>query len=258
MDSEYHLVVRDDPKSPAAEAIRSLRTNLQFVGLDRPLKSVLVTSADPSEGKTSISANLAVSLAQSGTRTILVGADLRKPSLHRVFGVSNRTGLTSVLLGQSRLSDTLEETDVENLKILNSGPIPPNPAELLGSKAMKGLVAELEEAADMVIFDATPALAVTDAVLLANAVDGVLLVVSMNKTPREVVRRAKDQLLQVRANLVGVVANRVEARGRSKYYYYYYYGEGNKEAAAAGGDGVRRRKEKKGMFGALSRLFSRG
>jgi len=229
--SEYQLFVRDDPRSPAAEAIRSLRTNLQFVGLDRSLRSVMVTSAGPSEGKTSIASNLAASLAESGIKTIVVGVDLRKPALHRVFERSNRIGLTNLLLGQTSLEDALQETDVPNLRLLAAGPIPPNPAEMLGTEAMRAVHEKLVAAAEMVVYDSTPIAAVTDAVVLSRIVDGVIFVVAVRQTPRELVRKAKEQLEQVRANILGVVANRVEVRGSEGYYYYYY---GDNEAAATG------------------------
>lgn len=230
LNSEYQLIVRSAPKSPGAEAIRSLRTNLQFVGVDRALKSVMVSSAGPAEGKTTIASNLSASLAEAGTKTIIVGADLRKPSVHKVFGCGNQVGLTNVLLGQVSLKDALLDTNIENLRILPSGPIPPNPAELIGSEAMRELTTEIAEMCDFVIYDATPVVAVTDAVLLSRMVDGVLLVVAMNQTPREMLATAKQQLEQVNARILGVVANRVAVGGTSYMYYYYYSSE--HEAAA--------------------------
>ena len=216
-------MVKQEPKSPAAEAIRSLRTNLQYVSLDRPLKHVMVTSAGPDEGKTSIVANLAASLAESGRRTLAVGVDLRKPTLHKVFDLPNRVGLTNVLLGQLRLREALQETGVEGLKLLDAGPVPPNPAELIGSAAMADVVKEINDSCDIAIYDAPPVMAVTDAVLLSRHMDGVLLVVAINETPRELVTRAKEQLEQVQARVLGVVANRVPVSGQDYYYYYYYY-----------------------------------
>ena len=230
------LAVKSDPKSPMAEAIRTLRTNLQYVALDRPLRTLMVTSAGPGEGKTTISSNLAYSLAESGKRTILVGADLRKPAIHKVFGVSNGMGLTHVLLGQAGLDEALIPIEGGRLLLLPSGPIPPNPAELIGSKAMRALIEELKDRADIVLFDATPVVAVTDAALLAPMVDGTLVVVSLNHSPREMVRDAVAQLRKVNANILGVVANRIVLReGHAYYYYYYYYyGESEDEKARAG------------------------
>lgn len=240
------LAVKSDPKSPMAEAIRTLRTNLQFVGLDRPLRTLMITSAGPGEGKTSISSNLACALAESGKRTILVGADLRKPAVHKLFRASNAVGLTNVILGQASLDEALVQTDCEGLWLLPAGPIPPNPAELIGSKAMRALIEEMKARSDMVIFDATPVLAVTDAALLGAMVDGTLLVVAMNQSPRELVREAVAQLRKVNANILGVVANRVLLK-ESQAYYYYYYGES--EVAATGASNGKFRST--GMFGRL-------
>lgn len=251
VDEGIRLVVKSDPKSPMAEAIRTLRTNLQYVGLDRPLRTLMITSAGPSEGKTSISSNLAYSLAESGVRTILVGADLRKPAVHKLFHASNALGLTNVILGQASLEEALLPTECEGLSLLPAGPIPPNPAELIGSKAMRSLIDELKERSDFVIFDATPVVAVTDAALLAPMVDGALMVVSMNQSPREMVREAVAQLRKVNANILGVVANRVVFKG-TQAYYYYYYGESSDEVAASGVSNGRHRSP-----GILGRLFGR-
>lgn len=224
VNDNYRLVVQDDPKSPAAEAIRTLRTNLQYLSLDKPVKSIMVTSALPAEGKTTIAGNLAVALADAGSQTILVGADLRKPAVHKLFSCDHKVGITTILTGHTTLEQALQKTSHPNLKLLAAGPVPPNPAEMLGSKAMRSLVEQLRKMADIVIYDGAPVLAVTDASLLAPVVDGTLLVVHMGHTPREAVRQAKEQLEKVNATILGVVANRVDvSRGRS-YYYYYYYG----------------------------------
>lgn len=228
----YRLVVQDDPKSPAAEAIRSLRTNLQYLSLDKPLKHIMITSALPAEGKTTIASNLALALADAGNQTLLVGVDLRKPSVHKLFNCDNRQGITTVLTGHVTLEDALQSTAHPNLKLLASGPVPPNPAEMLGSKAMRSLIGELNGLADMVIYDAAPVIAVTDAALLAPAVDGTLLVVRMGDTPRDLVRQAKEQLEKVNATILGVVANRLSVRRGHAYYYYYYYGTSESEADA--------------------------
>lgn len=233
-NGEYHLVVRDDPKSPVAEAIRTLRTNLQYISLDKPLKRIMVTSALPSEGKTTIASNLALALADAGNRTILTGVDLRKPAVHKLFGCDNTLGVTTILTGHATLDQALQQTAHPDLRLLASGPVPPNPAEMLGSRAMRALIDELTDHADVVIFDAPPVIAVTDAALLAPAVDGALLVVSMGQTPREIVRQAKEQLEKVNATILGVVANRI-ALSRSDSYYYYYYGSSDREASLGNG-----------------------
>lgn len=230
MDSgEYRLIVRDDPKSPAAEAIRTLRTNLQYLSLDKPLKSILVTSALPAEGKTTIASNLALALADAGNRTIIAGVDLRKPSVHKLFGCDHTVGVTTILTGHTTLGQALQSTSHPNLKLLASGPVPPNPAEMLGSQAMRSLVEELRDQADVVVYDAAPIIAVTDAALLSPAVDGTLLVVRIGYTPRELARQAKEQLEKVSATVLGVVANRYDVR-RGQAYYYYYYGSDEREA----------------------------
>lgn len=214
------IVTRDDPKSPAAEAFRTLRTNLQFSGLDRPLRTLLITSAGPGEGKTTISANLAVAVAQSGSKVILMGADLRRPAVHSAMGASNAVGVTSVLTGHVSWEDALQPTEIEGLYLLPSGPIPPNPAELLASQRMSDLVDQLKAASDMLIIDAPPVIAVTDAGVLSRLVDGTLLVVSAGITPREIAKAAKEQLQQVGARILGIVVNRLDEE--SGYYYYYY------------------------------------
>lgn len=218
---EYALVTRDDPKSPAAEAYRTLRTNLQFAALDTPLRVLLITSVGPGEGKTTTAANLGIAMAQSGSKVIVIGGDLRKPTLHYAFELRNTVGLTNVLTGAVSWEDALQPTDVDGLFILPAGPIPPNPAELLASKRMQELLEELKGHCDVVIIDAPPVLAVTDAGVLSRMADGVLLVVHVGVTPREVAKAAKDQLLQVGARLLGLVVNGLS--GESGYYYYYYH-----------------------------------
>lgn len=216
------LIANAEPKSVASEAYRTLRTNIQFSSLDLPLRTLAVTSAGPGEGKSTIAANLAIVIAQAEHKCILVDCDLRKPVQHHIWGLSSRRGLTSVLLGHAQLSDVLCETPVPGLSVLPCGPKPPNPAELLNSQAMERLVAELKERADWVIFDAPPTVAVTDAAILGRKVDGCLLVISASGVPREVAIQAKESLLAAKANLLGVVLNRVQFSSGHGYYYYYY------------------------------------
>jgi protein-tyrosine kinase len=223
------VVTHHDPRAAASEAFRVLRTNLQFMGLDKPLKSVMVTSAAPGEGKSTVAANLAVAFAQTGAHVCLVDADLRRPTIHKVMGLDNWTGLTKAVISQSD-DLCIRPTDVPGLSVLTSGPIPPNPAELLGSARMGRLLAELEERFDMVIVDTPPVLAVTDACVLASHVGGVALVVRAGVSDRRQVARAKAALEAVKANLLGVVLHGVANEQREGYYYYYYYGshEGGK------------------------------
>jgi len=241
-------------KSLVAEAYRTLRTNLQFSSLDRPLHSLVVTSAVATEGKTTTVANLGVVMAQAGRRVVLVDADLRRPSAHRLFGLSNKAGLTTALVEDpAALNGYLQESGIENLRILSAGPVPPNPQELLGSQRMEDLLHRLEEEADIVLIDTPPSLVVADANVLAARADGVLMVVNTGRTRRTAVQQAVDGLRQVGANLLGVVLNMVEMRGgRSSYYYSYYYshyygdhGRGKKRGLVSWLRHVRKRSAKK-------------
>lgn len=219
------LVTASSPRSPVVEAYRVLRTNLRFSSLDNPASSVLVTSAGPREGKTTTAANLAVVMAQAGKKVILVDTDLRHPTLHQMFQVPEGPGLSALLLEEApNVEAALAETEVEGLWVLTCGPMPPNPAELLGSERMAALVEDLKTRADAVLFDSPPVLAVTDATLLATAVGGVLLVVDCARTRSEAGRRTKEALEKVDARILGVVLNR-QTEGRGGYYYYYYYGD---------------------------------
>jgi non-specific protein-tyrosine kinase len=222
-DPADKLITARHPKSPISEAYRVMRTNLQFSSLDRPLHSLVVTSPQPTEGKTTTVSNLGVVMAQSGKRVILVDSDLRRPSLHKHFGVSNKDGLTSVLLeDEPMLNGRLQATGVDNLQILTSGPLPPNPSELLGSQRMQNLLEQLLEHADIVLFDTPPSLPVTDAAVLATQTDGVLIVTDSGRTRRNTARDTVERLQTVGANTLGVALNRLKP-GRSGAYYYYYY-----------------------------------
>jgi non-specific protein-tyrosine kinase len=220
---EENVVAAFQPRSPISEAYRALRTNIQFSAVDKPLKTILVTSASPIEGKSTTVANLGVVMAQAGLSVILVDSDLRRPALHKLFGVSNSDGLTSALLQSTpSLDGYLQATAIENLQVLPSGPLPPNPSELLGSQRMRGLIEQLKGKADVVLFDNPPVLAVTDAAVLANQVDGVLLVVDAGATRREVALRARETMAKVGANVLGVVLTKLSPKGGGGYYYYYY------------------------------------
>ncbi len=218
-DNRQKLVTLSDPRSPVAEAYRSLRTNLEFSSLDEPLRTMVVTSPAPEAGKSTTLANLAVTIAQAGKDVILVDCDLRRPSLHDIFGVSNNTGLTSMMLDDVTSAPPLQETGVAGLKLLTSGPLPPNPAELLGSRRMSEFIEALREQAGMVLFDAPPVVAVTDAAILASQVDGVLLILNAGVTKRDHAQRAKVALDKVNARLVGTVLNNVKL-DTSLYGYY--------------------------------------
>ena len=198
------LITLNDARSSQAEAYRSLRTNLEFSSLDHPIHTLLVTSAAPDEGKSTTLANLGVISAQAGKRVVLLDCDLRRPRLHEFFELSNNVGVTTALLN-AEATLPLQATSVPNLRVMTSGPLPPNPADLLASARMKALLEQVAADADLVLLDAPPVITVTDAALLAAKVDGVLLVVSAGHTKRDHAQRAKDLLAKVNARLVGAV-----------------------------------------------------
>ncbi|MFC4769453.1 CpsD/CapB family tyrosine-protein kinase [Effusibacillus consociatus] len=217
---ENKLVTVINPKSPISEAYRTLRTNIQFSNIDKELKTIMVTSSGPAEGKTTTASNLAVVMSQDHKRVLLVDCDLRRPTVHHAFAVPNRIGVTNVLIGSTALDLAVQSGPIDNLQILPSGPIPPNPAELLSSKRMGNLLDELQDQYDLVLLDAPPVLAVTDAQILASKVDGVLLVVKSGHTDRGMALKAKAMLDNVHANIMGIVLNNRKAN-RGHYYYYY-------------------------------------
>jgi capsular exopolysaccharide synthesis family protein len=197
------LITLADPRTPVAEAFRTLRTNLIFSSLDHPLTTLLVTSATPEDEKSLTLANLAVTMAQGGRKTILVDCDLRRPRQHEIFGVAAQPGLTELILEGGE--PALAATGIEDLRLLPAGVLPPNPADLLSSRRMEAAIASLKSHADIVLFDAPPVLAVTDAALLASKLDGVLLVVSAGQTKREHAQRAKELLEKIHVHIAGAV-----------------------------------------------------
>jgi capsular exopolysaccharide synthesis family protein len=223
-------LITSHSRHPAAEAYRVLRTNVQFSTLDKPSQTLVITSAHPREGKTTTVANLALVLAQAGKRVIAVDSDLRRPTLHRLFGVANSHGLTNVLLSRdSSLNGYLQPTRHDNLAILPSGPMPPNPSELLSSPRLKTLIENLKREADVVVFDSPPALAVTDASVLAARVDGTILVVDAGRTRGAALKQAKDALTRSKTNLLGAVLNKLQRRGGDYYYHHHYYYDTGKD-----------------------------
>ncbi len=228
------LITLKHPRSPIAEAYRVLRTNLRFTGIENPSGALLVTSAGPGEGKTTTAANLAVTLAQGGRRVIIIDADLRRPTLHQVFGLSNEVGISSLFLGDApTLASVLQPTEVEGLSVITSGPLPPNPAEVLDSKQMNGILASLREQADMLILDSPPVLAVADASILGSRCSGAVLVIDSGRTRSDVCRRAVETLSKTKVKVYGVVLNRLTARRASGYYYYDYYSSQDKTRSRA-------------------------
>lgn len=217
------LIAEIDPKSAAAEAYRSLRTNLQFAELDRPCKSIVVTSSSAGEGKTTTAANFSVIAAQIGQSICLIDSDLRRPALHRVFGLSNTEGLTTALVQGKPFVELAKKTRVPNLSVLTSGPLPANPAELVGSRRMRTFLEAATQAFELVVLDSPPVLAASDAVALSAQCDGVILVVRAGSVPQEVVRHAVEQIQAVHARLLGVLLNRLDARRNGHYDYYRYY-----------------------------------
>lgn len=225
--SNDRLIAAKHPRASHSEAYRALRTNIQVMNLDKPFQTLLVTSANPKEGKSVTSANLAVVMALGGSRVLLVDADMRRPQQHSIFHLTNEFGLVSALMHpEAKLDTYLQPTETENLWVLTTGPIPPNPAELLDSKRMLDLIERLKERFDMIVFDTPPILPRIDAAVLARRVDGVVLVVDAGHTRRGSALRAKEALAHAGGRLLGVVLNRIEHSGQ---YYYYYYSEGDKK-----------------------------
>lgn len=237
------LVTHADPRSPVAEAYRSMRTNLAFARAHQDVRTIVLTSPGPADGKSTTVANLAITFAQQGQRTLLIDADLRRAVLDKTFGVPRSPGLTEVIIGSVPLVEAVNETQVPNLFVLGSGQFPPNPSELLGSSAMKEVLAAAKEQFDVVLFDTPPLLAVTDAAVLSTQVDGTILVVRMNSTAREAARRALSQLRAVHARVLGALLNDVRHKGAGYYggygyAYYAYYGADTNGDGAPQGNGV--------------------
>jgi non-specific protein-tyrosine kinase len=217
-------ITRDDTQSLRAEAFRQVRTNLQFVDVDKPPRSFVVTSSVPGEGKSTTTCNLAVTLARAGHRVALVEADLRRPTLGNYLGLAHGAGLTTALVGAADVQDLMQPWGEDgHLHVLTAGPTPPNPSELLGSRQMYDLIRCLQDRYDYVVIDAPPLLPVTDAAVLSKVADGVLMIVRFGKTRREQVRRALDLLGAVDARVLGMVLNMTPSKGRDAYSYGYYY-----------------------------------
>ncbi len=204
-----------------SEQYRTIRTNILFSAVDDDLKTLMFTSTAPGEGKTTTAANIAVVFAQQGKKVLLVDADLRKPTIHYTFNLMNIHGLTSVLTKRCTLEEAIEDGGVENLYVLTSGPIPPNPAEMLSSKAFEKFFETVKEQFDLVIFDTPPILAVTDGQIIANKCDGTILVVSAGKTEKLAAKKAKELLLNAKGRLLGAILNN---KKQDQTHYYYYHG----------------------------------
>lgn len=222
MNTKRKLVTQVSPKSPISEQYKTIRTNINFSSVDRDMRSIMVTSSGPGEGKSTTAANLAVVFAQQGKTVLLVDGDMRKPTAHYTFNVTNTFGLTTVLTRQKELREVVHQTDVDHLDLLTCGPVPPNPAELLSSRSMEEFLMDVYADYDMVIFDTPPVLAVTDAQVLANQCHGTILVVSSGTTEIESAQKGKELLQSAKGKLLGVILNNRELKDTS---YYYYYGK---------------------------------
>ncbi|MBN2045295.1 MAG: polysaccharide biosynthesis tyrosine autokinase [Anaerolineales bacterium] len=213
------VYVLQNPRSPISEAFRSLRTNIEFAGVVDPINTILITSPGPREGKSTVAANLATVMMQGGKKVIVVDADLRRPRIHKFFGLTNRLGLSGIFRGQVNLVDAAEKL-ADNLHVITSGPPPPNPAELLGSMLMDKILSGVSQRADIVIVDSPPVV-VTDPIVLSRKVDGVILVINPGKTKKDALKAAMEQLTRAEARILGIVINQIGKRS-SQYYQYYY------------------------------------
>lgn len=227
---KYKLIVHTDPKSLVSEAYRTLRTNIQFLSLDNPIKTIVITSAGPGEGKTTSVINLGITMAHSGSKVLLIDADLRKPAFHKIFRIYNQLGLTNVLVSELDYKERVLSTNIEGLEILPVGVIPPNPSELLASNKMKQLLNDVSKDYDFVLVDTPPAAVVTDASVLAAVADGTILVCASGQVSIDGAKRAKELLENVNANIIGVILNKIpiNRKSYSQYYYYAYYEEEDK------------------------------
>jgi capsular exopolysaccharide synthesis family protein len=232
------LITVHSPKSTTSESFRGIRTGILFSSADTDPQVILVTSAGPSEGKTLCASNLAVTMAQAGARVVILDCDMRRPRVHNVFRVSRDTGISNILVGNSEIEEVVISGLVENLSIIPCGPIPPNPSEILGSKKMISFLEILRKTYNRIIIDTPPITAVTDSAVIAQHVDGVIVVIRAGETPRQIVENGVGKLKSVNAHILGAVLNGIDT-GRDSYYYYhqyyYYYGT----------DGEKRKKKRR-------------
>ncbi len=249
-----HLITHFAPKSPVAEAYRTIRTGIQFSSVKEPIKTLLIASALPKEGKSTTAANLAVAFAQQGLKTLLIDTDMRKPVIHHVFNIARTPGIVECLMKEKKIEQIVNKTDVENLFIISCGAIPPNPSEVIASTMMDDFILAVKKKYDFIIFDSPPLLAVTDATLLSTKTDGTLLIIRAQKTDRDAAQASLKLLKNVNATVKGSILNNVDISSRYgyhyyyRYYYQYYYGHGR--------EGFRKkRKYKKNIFKYLNDFF---
>lgn len=225
LTNERKLITHLYPKSTISEQYRMIRSNIMFSGIDNEIKKLVVTSAAPSAGKSTTAANIAVTYAQAGKNVLLIDGDLRKPTVQYIFETKNVFGLSNLITDQIGIEQAVQNTQVENLSIMTSGPIPPNPSELLSSKRFKELMESFEQYFDMIIIDSPPVLAVTDAVIMSTIADGTIMVTNVETNNRVHLIKAKEVLKKSDANILGIVLNNVEKSSKDDYYYYEYYGK---------------------------------
>ena len=228
-----NLVTQNDPKNPAAEAYRVIRTSIQFAQAGKELKTIAITSCTPNEGKSMTVANLAIVLTQAGKSVLIMDCDMRNPTVHKNFNLSNKVGLSSCISMGTAVDDAVQATAIDGLYALTAGVIPPNPSELLGSERMQNILQRAKEEYDYVLIDTPPVLPVTDSLVLGRMVDGLILVIDSGEIKVEMAREVKNQLVHAGANILGVVLNKVRSEHHGYGYgYYYYYGH----ESARGGD----------------------
>lgn len=219
------IISYTNPKSPIAEAYRSIRTNIEFSNIDKNIKIITITSTQPNEGKSTVISNLAAAFANlENKRVLIIDGDLRNPSVHKMFGVSNLNGITDILLGEKDVDKCLEKTKIKGLDILKVGKVPPNPSEMLQSNKMRNFIEVIKEYYDYVFIDAPPVGVVADASIISQYSDGVILLVGSNETDIDAAKVSKERLENVGANILGVVLNKFESEGSAYGYYGYYYG----------------------------------
>jgi capsular exopolysaccharide synthesis family protein len=225
-DPRPEMAVVDAPTSSTAECLRTIRTNLLFMSPDKPLRTILVTSSGPGEGKTTTTASLAATMAGGGSKVLLVDADMRRPRVHKVFGLENARGLSSLILGEGTLADTVVPAQIDGLDVLPCGPIPPNPTELLHTEAFQRLLEEMAKRYERIVIDSPPAGVVADAIVISTLVDGTLMVLKGGQTSRDAAERTVKGLRAVNARLFGAVLNDLDLEDQRYGQYYYYYRSG--------------------------------
>jgi len=215
-----HLIAKINPKSPISEQYRTIRTNIQFSSIDKKIKTLLVTSSEPGAGKSMTAANLAIVYAQQGIKTLLIDGDMRKPTIHYTFRLDNLQGLSNALVDGLSFNRIAEVSDIDNLDLISSGPVPPNPSELLASKQFERLLTEASDIYEMIIIDTPPLLAVTDAQILATKLDGVIIVARSGQTEINQLQESVEAINKVKGNLLGTVLNDVQKTDNANFYYY--------------------------------------